>query len=185
MPCRRPETHKGADYPLALAGGDDNIEIMEILGKYSALTTLAFLLLIGFYFLVKGLIGYGKIAREAGREFDVREKDDALGMNISRDGFVRAYRRFYAPRKDIYRGGGILAATLLTVPAIRLFEYASEAIWIMSGKPYEYGPGTLIWQFMLYFALIAFWGIIFFAVAKFYHQYAPRTFRDELIKEAN
>jgi len=100
-----------------------------------------------------------------------------------KDGFIRAYRRFYAPRKDKYRGLGILAATILTIPGIRLFEYVSEEVWKLAGKPYEFGPSTLIWQFMLFFALIAFWGLVFFLVAQGYHKRAPVTFRDELIKE--
>lgn len=155
---------------------------MEILGKYSAGWTLVVFLLIGLYFLIKSLLGYGRISRDAETEFAFREKQGSVGIN-KRDGFIRAYRRFYAPRKDKYRGIGIVAATVLTVPGIRLFEYVSERIWVMAGKPYEFGPSTLLWQFMLFFALIAFWGLIFLVVAQIYHKRAPVTFRDELIKE--
>lgn len=167
---------------LALCRLGDNIGPMEILGKYSAAWTLVIFLMIGLYFLIKALLGYGRISRDAETEFTFREKDGTLDTG-KKDGFIRAYRRFYAPRKDKYRGLGILAATLLTVPGIRLFEYVSEKIWIWAGKPYEFGPSTLLWQFMLFFALIAFWGLIFLLVAQIYHKRAPVTFRDELIKE--
>jgi len=155
---------------------------MENIGKYSAGWMLVVFLLIGLYFLVKALLGYGRISRDAEAEYNFRSGEGSLNTD-KKDGFIRAYRRFYAPRKDKYRGLGILAATILTIPGIRLFEYVSEEVWKLAGKPYEFGPSTLIWQFMLFFALIAFWGLVFFLVAQVYHKRAPVTFRDELIKE--
>lgn len=157
---------------------------MEILAQYSALWTLFVFGLIGLFFLVRGLIGYRRITGEAGDEYDIRRNDSMEVDNISREGFVRAYRRFYGPRSQVYRGLSILAAAVLTLPALVLFEYVGELIWVAVGKPYEFGPSTLIWKFMLFFGMIAFWSLVFFVSASLYHKFAPRTFRDELLRES-
>lgn len=158
---------------------------MEILAQYSALWTLTVFILIGLFFLIKGLFGYRRIGAEAGEEYDFRRTDSNEVDKISRDGFVRAYRRFYGPRSQVYRGLSILAAAFLTLPALVFFEYAGEQVWNMIGKPYEFGPSTLIWRFMLFFGMIAFWALVFFISATIYHKNAPRTFKDELLRESD
>lgn len=156
---------------------------MEIFGKYSAFWALVLFLVIGLFILVRALLTSRRISREAVEEYEFRRADKALPRGAERPGFVKAYRRVYAPRKGLFTGAAITAIALLTIPAIALMEFLGELAWTMSGKPYEYGPETLLWQFMLFFAIIAFWGSIFFLAARFYHSRAPGSFEDELRKE--
>lgn len=156
---------------------------MEILGKYSAAWTLVVLGFIALYYLIRAAIATLRVRRDAAAEFEYRKNEGSLELQAGREDYIRAYNRFHAPRRDWYLGLSGLIATLLTPPAIILFKVVSEQIWKMNGSPYEYGEGTLVWQFMLFFVLIAFWGAFFYLTAQIYHRRRPFSFKDELRKE--
>jgi len=140
-------------------------------------------LFIGLFYLVRAWLGYRRIAEDATQEYEFRRADKALPSHIDEDRFTRAYRRVFAPRKDLFMGIAVMAAAVLTIPGIALMEFIGELMWKMSGKPYETGPATLVWQFTLFFAIIAFWCLIFFLTARAYHSRRPGRLEDELMKE--
>jgi len=155
---------------------------MEFLGKYSAGSSLIAVAIIALFFLLRAAKGYRQVERDGAAEYDFRRQDGTLGTTLGQDDYVRIYKRTYGPRKSLYTGFGLLAAAFLTGPAIRLFEVVSTQMWKLSGRPYEYGPGTMLWQFILFFALIGFWGLVFYVTFQRYHKRTPLPLSDALKK---
>jgi len=164
---------------------EDNIGAMYFFDKYSAGWTLLAFGFIALYYLVRTGLAYRRISADGAAEYDYRAGEGTLEADIDRAGYVKAYRRFYAPRRELYTGLGVLAAAALTPPAIWLFELVGTEVWKLAGRPYDSGPGpsTLVWQFMVFFVVIAFWGIVFYITAQLYHKRKPNSLRDELAKE--
>ena len=158
---------------------------MEIFGKYSAAWALIILGLIAIYYLLRAWLAARRVKQDALEEYEYRKAERALELDVDQETYVRAYRRFHAPRRDWYIGLSGLAITILTPMAILLFEVVSTFLWKLAERPYEFGPTTLVWRFLLLFALIAFWGIFYYLVAQLYHRRRPFSFKDELRKELN
>lgn len=140
-------------------------------------------LTIGLVYLIRAFFGYRRISNEALGEYTFRRSENALRDNIDGESFAKAYRRVYAPRKDLFTGIGVTSVALLTIPGMVGMGALGEWIWDLSGRPYDMGPETLVWQFLMFFAIIAFWGAIFYLTARIYHSRAPGSLDDELRKE--
>lgn len=156
---------------------------MGMIEKYSALWMLLVLALIAVYYIVRAFFASQQVRRDAQSEFEYRKNEKSLELSASSQQYVRAYNRFNNPRREWYLGLSGLIIVLLTPPAILLYEFVFDILWVRSGSPYEYGPGTIVWRFILFFVLIAFWALFFYSVAKFYHKRRPHSFKDELRKE--
>ncbi|NIR61396.1 MAG: hypothetical protein GWO02_18820 [Gammaproteobacteria bacterium] len=55
--------------------------------------------------------------------------------------------------------------------------------WRLSGEPPMFAEGLLMWQFYLFFGLIACWALIAGLVMQRYHRNRPRELRYELARE--
>jgi len=144
---------------------------------------LLLLALIAVYYIVRAFLASQQGRRDAQSEFEYRKNEKSLELSASADQYERAYKRFHNPRREWYLGLSGLTIVLLTPPAILLYEFIYNIFWVQAGSPYEYGPGTIVWRFILFFVLIAFWAFFFYSVAKFYHKRRPFSFKDELRKE--
>jgi len=144
---------------------------------------IALLALIGVVYGIRAYIGYKAVARDAEEDYNYKHPQGMIDKRLSKDGYIRAYKRFHNPRGSVYVASGIATILILTGPAMAVLEFVLEQIWQLSGRPRSIEPGFLVWQFIIFFSVIGFWVFIASKTARRYHRYAPVTFRDELLKE--
>lgn len=144
------------------------------------------LLLLGTVALIYGIrayIGFRNVAQDAEADYAFKQKENMLDPRLSKDGYIRAYRRFHNPRALGYMAAGITAILLLTAPALSLLQILLNQVWIWSGRSRVFEPGYLVWQFFIFFAVIGIWAFIAYVTARQFHKNAPTSLRDEILKE--
>ncbi|NNE57435.1 MAG: hypothetical protein HKN36_04945 [Hellea sp.] len=156
---------------------------MKIFDDHSLAWFIGGIALMAVYFIIRAMLGYKQIARDADAEYSHRKAQGTVDKRLSREGYVRAYRRYYAPRNLTYIGITLAMILFLTPLLVMLYGIVSTKLWEMAGQPLEYAPSSLVWQFFMYFSVIGMWGLIAYQVAKIYHKKAPRTLRDEMLRE--
>lgn len=158
---------------------------MQKFDDTSLLWFLAVIGLIASVFVLRAWRGYRRVAQDAESDYVYKSDQKMIDPRMTKDGYIRAYKRFYAPRSLAYAGAGFAAVLILTPLVVVIYSIVSVQLWTLAGQPLEYAPKTLVWQFFMFFATIAMWGsIAYFAAARF-HKYAPRTLRDEMLREMN
>jgi len=156
---------------------------MEKLAGTPFLWAFLILALIACVYGVRALLGYRAVARDAESDYEYKHEQSMIDPRLSRDGYIRAYRRFNNPRSTAYVAGAMAAILLLTAPALVVIQFAYEKIWIFSGQSRVFEPGFLVWQFFLFFSIIAIWAAIGYFVARRYHRRTPVSWRDEQLRE--
>jgi len=74
-----------------------------------------------------------------------------------------------------------MIAILVATPVAMLgFERGLNFIYNLSGQSRVIEPGYLVWQFFLFFGMIAVWVSIAYFVAKRYHRKAPGNLQYEI-----
>ncbi len=149
----------------------------------SFLWALAFVGVLAIIYGLRAVLGYRQVARDAEEDFDFKSGQGMVDKRLSRDGYIRAYKRFYAPRSKAYIAWALGAILVLTAPALALINFLLLQVWKASGNSKLYEPGFFLWQFMIFFAVIATWALIFYVAARRYHARAPLSFRRELVRE--
>ncbi len=144
---------------------------------------IAIFAVIGLVYALRAFLGYRNVARDAEADYKYKQPEGMIDTRLSKDGYIRAYKRFHNPRGSAYVAGAIAAIIILTGPAMALLGFILEKIWQLSGRPRNIEPGFLVWQFIIFFSIIGFWVFIASRAARRYHRFAPVTFRDEMIKE--
>jgi len=139
--------------------------------------------LISAFFIVRAWLGYRRVARDAESDYAYKVDQNMVDRRLSKDGYIRAYKRYYAPRSIAYTGAGFMAVLVLTPLVTVIYSFVSVELWKLAGQPLAYAPKTLVWQYIMFFATIAMWGGIAYLTAKQYYKNAPRTLRDEMLKE--
>lgn len=185
MTSRWSFTHRLNQKETCLNHRGGHIGAMENFLTNSVLWILLIFLAIGLAYLIRAFFGYRRVSAEAQGEYEFRQSENALRANIDGESFAKAYRRVYAPRKAFFTGMSVTAVAVLTIPALVAMSAIGEWLWDRSGRPYDMGPETLVWQFMMFFAIIAFWGFIFYIAARIYHSRMPGSLEDELRKEVS
>ncbi len=156
---------------------------MQKFDGISVLWAAALLALIGIFYAGRALIGYRNVARDAEADFDYRQPQGMIDARLSKGGYIRAYRRSHNPRSSAYIAGTIAAILLLTWPAMGGVGFALEQLYHYTGRSRVFEPGFLVWQFMIFFSMIAVWVTIVSIGARRFYRFAPASFRDEMIKE--
>ncbi len=126
---------------------------------------------------------YRRLRAEAGADWDYRVSQNMQDLRLSKDGFVRAYYKVNAPRVSLYMAGGAALILALTPIAFAVINFGLWGVWKFSGESRVFEPGYLVWEFFIFFALIAFWTSVCAFVARRYHARAPGLMRDELTLE--
>lgn len=112
-----------------------------------------------------------------------REANAAELEGLDEAAFRRAYFRAHGPMGAIHGYVGLVLAALVTYPALALYGALWRLGWRLAGEPIMFQPGLLLWQFYLFFALIASWALVAGAVMRRYHRNRPRELRLELARE--
>ncbi len=139
--------------------------------------------LIAAIYTVRAIRGYRRVAEDAESDYAFRQREGLLGGWESHSAYVQDYRRYHAPRGLAYVAGAMIVILLLTYPVFTFINFALEQLWIATGRSDVVYPGYLVWQFMIFFSVIGFWGLIIYLTARRYHRRAPVTFRNALIPE--
>ncbi len=156
---------------------------MQSFDGISVLWAAALLALIGVFYAAKAFIGYRNVARDAEADFDYRQPQGMIDARLSKGGYIRAYKRSHNPRSAAYIAGTIAAILLLTWPAMGGVGFALEQLYHYTGRSRVFEPGFLVWQFMIFFSMIAVWVTVVSIGARHFYRNAPVSFRDEMIKE--
>ncbi len=124
------------------------------------------------------------VRSEAADAWTHRDEVDAIDTGgLDEAAFKRAYFRAHGPRGALHVYAGVVLAAVLTGPALAILGQIWALFWRLAGEPRAYAPGNLIWQFFLYFSLIAFWVVVAHAVVRRYHRSRPRGLRVEIVRE--
>jgi len=154
--------------------------------KFEGISFIWALVIIGGIALVYGLrafLGYRAVAKDAEADYDYKIMEGMLDKRLTREGYVRAYKRFNNPRSTAFVGIGMASILLLTVPAMIVIQFIYEHLWRLGGQSRTFEPGFLVWQFTLFFSMIGVWTGIGYLTARRYHRNSPISLRDEIIKE--
>lgn len=132
---------------------------------------------------LRAWLGYRRLTSEANADWDYRVSKNMQDLRLDRAGFVRAYRKVNAPRLSLYLAGGAAMILALTPFVFGLINLLLWGVWKFSDESRVFEPGYLVWEFSIFFALIAAWALIGAGVARRYHATGPGLMRDELIAE--
>ena len=134
-------------------------------------------------FTLKAVFGYITVRADAQADFDYKTKEGMVDSRLSREAYVRAYTRYNAPRSTAYIGGTFWAILLLTYPALAVIQFVLDKWWVATGRSDVIHPGYLVWQFFIFFSVIALWASIAYSSARYYHRKTMISLERELEKE--
>lgn len=158
-------------------------KFLETFAETSLIWGLGLLLLIAALFFLRSFIGLRTVSQEAPADYAYKRRENMLPQTISKDAYVRAYKRFHAPRAPLHVAGVLTAIAVLTLPALGLFYWITFTLWEINGKDKVFAPGLLVHSLLMFFLIIFFWAGLAFLTAKNYHGKAPISLQDELEKE--
>jgi len=136
---------------------------------------IAIFTVIGLVYALRAFIGYRAVARDAEDDYNYKQPQGMIDKRLSKEGYIRAYKRFHNPRGPAYVAAAVGAILVLTWPAMALLELVLEQAWQLSGRSRVIEPGFLVWQFIIFFSIIGIWVAISYVVSKRYHRLAPGT----------
>lgn len=151
--------------------------------KFEGISFVWALVLMGVLALIFGVrafMGWRQVGRDAEADYDYKSANQMMPDAISRESYAQIYRRVYGPRGPLHVAGAMLAILLVTPLAMLAFEAGLNLIYNLSGQSRVIEPGYLVWQFFLFFGMIAVWVSIAYFAARRYHQTAPGSLQYEL-----
>lgn len=154
--------------------------------KFEGISFVWALIMVGALATIYGLrafIGYRNVARDAEDDYTYKLSQNMVDPRLSKDGYIRAYKRFHNPRGLAFIAGGLGAILALTAPALLLIQIALHQLWKWTDESRVFEPGFLVWQFSIFFSLIGIWAGIAYITARIFHKNTPLTLRDEMMKE--
>jgi len=150
----------------------------------SFLWAVVLLALIGLLYSLRAYIGFRDVARDAEEDYDYKQERRMLDGRLSRDGYIRVFKRLHNPRRPAYIATGIFAILVLTWPIMGALSVLLEQLYQLSGQNRVFEPGFLVWQFFIFFGIIFSWTAISYTIARRYHLHAPGTPQYEMDQEA-
>jgi len=144
---------------------------------------LSLLGLAAFIYSLRAFIGYRAVTTDSLAEYEYRKSKGMVPDALSRDGFLRAYRRTNNPRYLLFTAMALIAILALTPIIFILLERILQFFYDSSGQSRVIEPGYLVWQFLIFVATMGSWAGIGWTSARFYHGNAPGNFEMEVAKE--
>ena len=142
-----------------------------------ALVLMAVLALI---FGIRAFWGWRNVCSDAHADYEYKRANGMVPDAIERETYERIYRRVYGPRGPLHVAGAMLAILIATPIAMLGFEAGLNLIYNLSGQSRVIEPGYLVWQFFLFFGMIAVWVGIAYLAARRYHRTAPGSLQFEM-----
>ncbi len=144
------------------------------------------LVILGVIIAIYGLraaLGYRSVAQDAQDDYDYKIQNAMSVHGLSKDGYLRAYRRFHNPRAPLYVAATLSAIVLLTPVLFVIISFLLEQLYQITGRSRVFEPGYLVWQFSIYMMILGAWAGIAYFGASTYHRRAPGTLSQEIAKE--
>lgn len=135
------------------------------------------------FYGIRAVLGYRQVWQDAEAEYSYKSSQGMIPEGISKDGYLKAYRRFYAPRGAAHVAGAMGGVLLLTYPAMILIQIILDRIWVATGRGDVIHPGYLVWQFLIFFGILGLWAGIIYLTARNFHRSAPISFKDEISRQ--
>lgn len=135
---------------------------------------------IALTFAARACLGLLQVRGDARADYDYKRANGMLPDSISREPYEQIYRRVYSPRGPLHVAGAMLAILIATPIAMWGFALGLDLIYNLSGQNRVIEPGYLVWQFFLFFGIIAVWVGIGYLAARRYHQKAPGSLQFEM-----
>jgi hypothetical protein len=133
-------------------------------------------------YAARAFFGYRNVARDAQDDYDYKAANNIVPKGVSRDGYINAFKRFHNPRGPLYVALTFGALMLLTPFVMVIIQFLLEQLYLATGRSRVFEPGYLVWQFLIFFMMIASWAGIAYSGAKQFHKRAPGTFSQEIEK---
>jgi len=161
--------------------------------------TLMGIALLALIFGLRTFLAYRRLPREAADDWDYQVSQNMQDLRLTKDAYVRAYKKVNAPRGILYIASVLGLILVLTPVAFTLINGVLWSLWDASGDPVEikigagkvkesvdaltYEPGNMVWGFFTYFGILAIWAFMAAMAARRYYRNSPGLMRDELIFE--
>jgi len=152
---------------------------MQNFDGISFLWALGLLTLIGALYSLRALLGFRSVARDAHEDYDYKQERGMLDGRLSREGYIRVFKRLHNPRRPAYVAAAIFAIIILTWPIMGALSFLLEQLYQLTGRNRVFEPGFLVWQFCIFFGIIFSWTSIAYAIARRYHRLTPGTLKYE------
>jgi len=141
--------------------------------KFDGISFIWALILMGVLALIFGIrafVAWMAVRRDAQADYEYKFSNGMVPDAIDRENYERIYRKVYNPRGPIHVAAAMLAILLVTPIALKGFEVGLNFIYNLSGQNRVIEPGFLVWQFFLFFGIIAVWVSIAYLAARHYHR---------------
>jgi hypothetical protein len=126
---------------------------------------------------------YHALKSEALADFHYKNGEGMLPRGLGAEPYVRAYRRFHAPRSLALVACCLGTIAVLTVPALGFFYGITFVLWELGGKDKVFAPGLIVHSMLMFFLIISFWALIAYVFARLYHDRHPHSLDAEIKKE--
>lgn len=159
---------------------------MKNLETISFLWAILLFALIGLLYALRAFLGFREVARDAEADYDYKQERGMLDGRLSRESYIKLFKRLHNPRRPAYIATALFAILLLTWPIFGALSFLLEQLYQLSGRDRVFEPGFLVWQFCIFFGVIFSWTAITYFVARRYHLHAPGNVKyetDQQIKE--
>ncbi|MGB0906156.1 MAG: hypothetical protein ACPGVT_01590 [Maricaulaceae bacterium] len=157
--------------------------LLAAFSKNSLLWGLTLILIVAACYALRAVLGYRHVSQDARDDFAYKCRENMVDPRLNEASYVRAYKRFHAPRAQVYMALAMGAIALLTFPTLGILNFIFFKLWEWGGKSETFAPGFLVHSLSIFFMVIFFWALIAYSAARRYHQTTPISFRDELIRE--
>ena len=151
--------------------------------KFEGISFVWALVLMGAIAIAFGLrtfLALQQVRRDAQGDYDYKKSQGMIDDAMDRETYEEIYRRVYGPRGPLHIAGAMLAILIVTPLAMIGFEAGLNLIYNLSGQSRVIEPGYLVWQFFLFFGMIAVWVAIAYLAARRYHRKAPGSLQFEM-----
>lgn len=135
---------------------------------------------IAVIFGVRAFLGWLQVRSDARADYDYKRDNGMVPDAMDRETYEKIYRRVYGPRGPVHVAGAMLAILIATPIAMIGFEAGLNLAYNLSGQSRVIEPGYLVWQFFLFFGMIAVWVAIAYLAARQYHRRAPGSLQFEM-----
>lgn len=130
----------------------------------------------------RAFFSYRRMKTEAGDNWDYMVANNMQELRVNKEAYIQTYCRVNAPRATLYLALGAGLILVLTPVALSLINFSLWALWEFNGQSRVFEPGYMVWEFSIFFLMIAIWAGIGAFVARRYHARTPGLMRDELIQ---
>ena len=135
---------------------------------------------IALVFGVRTFVGWQQVRRDARADYEYKLANGMVPDAMDRETYEQIYHRVYSPRGPLHVAGAMLAILIATPIAMLGFEAGLNLMYNLSGQSRVIEPGYLVWQFFLFFGMIAVWVGIAYLAARRYHRTAPGSLQFEM-----